>query len=102
MNGQTPERAAEYLRPHGGKVLFYDEANAFDSAGEYAKAAATEIIRFLNEHEGKVCMIVAGERGGTASHRPHAAQSTRGGSACERIGSRGELTMSPPPARPPS
>jgi len=32
--GQTPERAAKYLRPHGGKVLFYDEANAFDSAGE--------------------------------------------------------------------
>ena len=75
--GQTPKRAAEYLRQHGGKVLFYDEANAFDSAGEYAKAAATEIIRFLNDHEGKVCMIVAGERGETALHRPHAAQSVR-------------------------
>ena len=61
--GQTALKTREKIKEAMGGVLFIDEAYALipdDSAGDYGYEAVAELIKAMEDHRGKFCVILAG------------------------------------------
>ena len=64
--GQTAETTTKILNDALGKTLFIDEAySLFEESNErdFGKEAINTILKFVEDHRGELCVILAGYKG---------------------------------------